>query len=604
MPPTLGFMDTQQPPYLSECICVWAPYARDLRLVTREGAGDTSGEKLHRMRRGAGDWWCSEVPARPGLRYGFQILGADGQWSKTVPDPRSLAQPDGPHGLSEIPAGQHVWGDAQWTGRGMAGQVIYELHVGTFSAAGTFDGVAEKLGYLRDMGVTSIELMPINPFGGARNWGYDGVGWHAVHEAYGGPAGLKRLVDAAHAQGIGVILDVVYNHFGPDGNYVGMFGPYTAGGSTGWGEVVNMCGYQSDEVRAYILDAVRLWFEEYHIDGLRLDAVHAFVDTGAYSIMEDIQLIAEEVSARTGVQRIVIAESDLNDPRLISAREAGGYGLAGQWVDDIHHAIHTLVSGEHHAYYADFGSLGVLAKTLREGFLFSGDYSTYRGRRHGRRINRELTPAYRLVTYTTTHDQTGNRAKGDRPSQNLSAEQQVLKAALVLCSPYTPMLFMGEEFGAKTPFPFFCSHGDEGLNEATRQGRFREFRHSGWAQEEVPDPACAQTFESAKLVWDFDSEQMRILAAYRKLIGLRKTWNLTRPQMSDFQVDIGRQDPGAQQGWVAYGFEDISLVANLSDTACEVPYGGQLVYSFSPEKVQVGAKATALGPWAFALVKR
>lgn len=595
MAPTLGSMDTQQPPLIS----AWAPYAHDLRLITRDG----EGEHTYPMTQGEGDWWCSEVPATPGLRYGFQLQGRGGQWSGTLPDPRSKAQPDGPHGLSQIPEDTHTWRDQDWTGRGLAGQVLYELHVGTFSEAGTFDGVAQKLSYVRDMGVTSIQLMPINPFGGVRNWGYDGVSWHAVHAGYGGPAGLKRLVDAAHATGMGVILDVVYNHFGPDGNYVGMFGPYTAGGSTGWGEVVNLSGPQSDEVRTYILDAVRMWFEEYHIDGLRLDAVHAFVDTGAYSIMEDIELVAEEVSAATGVQRIVIAESDLNDPRLICAREAGGYGLAGQWVDDIHHAIHTLVSGEHHAYYADFGSLGALEKTLREGFLFSGDYSTYRGRRHGRRINRDLTPAYRLVTYTTTHDQTGNRAKGDRPSQNLSAEKQVLKAALVLCSPYTPMLFMGEEFGAKTPFPFFCSHGDEGLNEATREGRFREFRHSGWSQEEVPDPACPDTFESARLVWDFDAEQVEILRAYRHLIRLRKQLNLTRPRMSEFQVDIGNQDPAARGGWVAYGFEDIRLLANLSEEELELPYDGELVYSFTPEKVQVGVQSTVLGPWSFALIR-
>ncbi len=568
---------------------VWAPHAQDVRLHLN---GQT-----HPMRREDGDRWVADQLAEPGQRYGFELHDGE-NWSKTLPDPRSTAQPDGPHGLSEVTDPHFDWTDASWTGRALAGQVIYELHVGTFTPGGTFDSTIEKLGYLRDLGVTAIELMPVQPFGGERNWGYDGVEWHAVQQSYGGPDGLKRLVDAAHDAGLAVFLDVVYNHFGPDGNYNGMFGPYTVPGNTGWGDMVNISGDNSDEVRAYILDSVRLWFEQFHIDGLRLDAVHAYDDRGAYSLMEQIQAVADDVAARTNIPRSVIAESDMNDPRLITEPEAGGYGLAGQWVDDIHHALHTLVSGENHAYYEDFGSMAALRKTLREAYYFTGDHSSFRGRNHGRPLNTREIPAHRLVTYTTTHDQVGNRASGDRPSMNLTPAQQVLKAAVIYSSPYTPMLFMGEEFGAKTPFAFFVSHTDDELNRLTSEGRAREFARAGWNPDEVPDPADPATFEASKLDWDFDEEQRGILDAYRTLLRLRGELGLARPDLSTLIVETGGED----DRWLAMGHEDVMLVANLSDEPVTAPYGGELIYSFtSPD---VAARQTALGPWEFALIRR
>lgn len=568
---------------------VWAPHARHVRL-------HLDGE-IHPMRRTGGDWWVAEPTRRPGQRYGFSLSGGE-EWSKILPDPRTTSQPDGPHGLSEVTDPHFGWTDRAWTGRDLPGQVIYELHVGTFTPAGTFDGVVGKLDHLRDLGVTAIELMPVQPFGGERNWGYDGVEWHAVQHSYGGPGGLKRLIDAAHNAGLAVYLDVVYNHFGPDGNYNGMFGPYTVEGNTGWGDVVNISGENSDEVRAYILDSVRLWFEQFHIDGLRLDAVHAYDDRGAHSLMEQIQEIADDVTARTGVPRSIIAESDMNDARVITDAQAGGYGLAGQWVDDIHHALHTLVSGENHAYYEDFGSMAALAKTLREAYYFTGGYSSYRGRSHGRPLDTRAIPAHRLVTYTTTHDQVGNRARGDRPSMTLSPAQQVLKAAVIYSSPYTPMLFMGEEFGARTPFAFFVSHTDGELNRLTAEGRAREFSRAGWNHDEVPDPADPATFEASRLDWELDGEQEEILAAYRTLLQLRRELGLARPDLSRLIVETGSEE----DRWLAMGHEDVMLVANLSGSPVTAPYGGELIYSFSTPTV--GTTETSLGAWEFALIRR
>ncbi|QNQ90537.1 malto-oligosyltrehalose trehalohydrolase [Corynebacterium poyangense] len=569
-------------------IDVWAPRPQLVELVTEDSQGERHIHPMHK----SGQWWSSTVPATPGLRYGFRIDG-----EVVAPDPRATSLPDGPHGLGEIIDPDFSWQDHDWHGRQLPGSVIYELHVGTFSNQGTFDGVINHLDYLVDLGVTTIELMPVQPFGGNRNWGYDGVSWHAVHDGYGGPDGLRRLVNAAHLKGLAVYLDVVYNHFGPDGNYTGLFGPYALPGSmTGWGEVVNISGPDSDEVRRYILDAVKLWFEVYHIDGLRLDAVHAYDDTGAYSIMENIQNVADEVSEKSGIPRQVVAESDLNDPRLINKVEAGGYGLAAQWADDIHHALHTLVSGELHAYYADFGSPSDLKKTLLGAYKFAGDYSSFRGRTHGRPVDTSAVPPWKFITYTTTHDQTGNRARGDRPSMNLIPTQQVLKAAIIYCSPFTPMLFMGEEFGAQTPFPFFCSHTDPELNRLTKEGRYHEFARSGWDESEVPDPADPETFHSAVLDWNFTTTEQEIFNAYRQLLQLRKEYHLDRDTWRSLNVEIGDEDTP----WIAFGYSDVALIANLSTQPLTVPVGGNLRYSFS--EPTVSSHSTDLGPWEFALV--
>lgn len=602
---------------------VWAPYAAEVELLL----GDPDSPERVPMAAAGGGWFDSGREMTPGARYAFRLRaiaghgaaegdGPDhpGEWTIPLPDPRSQAQPDGPHGFSQvIDHAAHDWADGDWTGRILPGGLLYEMHVGTFSGSGDFAGVAEHLDHLVELGVTHLELMPVQPFGGDRNWGYDGVCWHAVHAGYGGPEGLKRLVEACHARGIAVVLDVVFNHFGPDGNYVGFFGPYTSGGNTGWGEVVNLTGPDSDEVRAYILDAVRQWFVDYHVDGLRLDAVHALHDEGAFHILEQMQVLAERISAQTGVPRSLIAESDQNDPRLTRSRAAGGYGLAAQWDDDVHHALHTLVSGEDHAYYADFGTVEVLAETLGRAFHHAGRFSTFRGRRHGRPLDLATTPLSAFVTYTTTHDQTGNRAVGDRPSMNLSPARQALKAAVVACAPFTPMLFQGEEWGASTPFAFFCSHESELLQRLTREGRMREFARSGWDPEEVADPADPGTFAASRLDWAERADQphARLLAAYRELFALRRA----RPALTDpWAASVATTvDPAGR--WLLLeratdpdlaGADRVLLAANFSDgpvtvdLPADAPAG--LLHTFADAAAEPGEGSVRLPAWGYAVL--
>ena len=605
---------------------VWAPYAAEVELLT----GDPSAPDHHPMTEGEGGWFESGVERRTGERYAFRLRataghgapeGASesepGEWTIPLPDPRSQRQPDGPHGFSQVvDLDGYGWGSADWTGRILPGGLIYEMHVGTYAESGDFEGVEKRLDHLVDLGVTHVELMPVQPFGGDRNWGYDGVSWHAVHEGYGGPEGLQKLVDACHRRGLAVILDAVYNHFGPEGNYVGFFGPYTSGGSTGWGEVVNLIGPDSDEVRAYILDSVRQWLVDYRIDGLRLDAVHALHDEGAFHVLEQMQVIADSVAAETGVPRSLIAESDQNDPKLVRPRAAGGFGLAGQWCDDVHHALHTLVSGEDHAYYADFGTVEVLAKTLREGFLHDGHLSTFRGRTHGRPLDLSVQPLSSLVTYTTTHDQTGNRARGDRPSMNLTPAQQALKAAVIACSPFTPMLFQGEEWGASTPFAFFCSHTDPELQRLTREGRMREFARSGWNPDDVADPVAVETFEDSKLKWAelADEPHATMLSTYRSLFGLRTTRPALRnPWATGVEVEVdggkGRWLRMTRRDDVVFGGggnDEVTLVANFSDKTVEVPVDGvrhkDLLHTHDEAPAAVGKNSVELPAWGYAVL--
>lgn len=626
---------------------VWAPFATEARLLLGNPSSPTAFD-MHPMSEAEecepdSGWFEADVSRTPGDRYAFSLRAhaghgapapdesgtvADnvGDWTPALPDPRSQSQPDGPHGYSEvIDLSDYPWQDSSWTGRILPGGVIYELHVGTFSATSDFAGVSQHLDHLIELGVTHIELMPVQPFGGNRNWGYDGVSWHSVHEGYGGPRELQRLVDTCHRKGLAVILDVVYNHFGPDGNYVGFFGPYTSGGSTGWGEVVNLTGDNSDEVRAYILDAIRQWFVDYHVDGLRLDAVHALHDEGAFHILEQMQVVADSIAAETGIPRTLIAESDQNDPRLVRPRAAGGFGLAAQWDDDVHHALHTLVSGEDHAYYADFGSLEALATVLESGFWHAGTVSTFRGRTHGRPLDLAVQPLHAFVTYTTTHDQTGNRAIGDRPSMNLTPSQQVLKAAVLACSPFTPMLFQGEEWGAMTPFAFFSSHENPELQRLTREGRLREFSRAGWNPREVADPSAPETFTTSKLDWKEPTQARHgeILTAYRELLALRKTHPALRsPWATSVACDYDeeqrylvmlRSQNEREVGLRSYAdFETIVLVANFSDAEVTVSLdsgfdSAEILHTF------VGAPATvindeAAGPsvglaaWGYAIV--
>lgn len=513
---------------------VWAPHASRIELVL-----DPHGSATIVPMRELGDaWFAPEGTAadsvEPGVDYGYRIDGGE----TVLPAPNSRWQPFGVHGPSRtFDASAFAWTDPRWPGRQLAGSVIYELHLGTFTPEGTLDAAAGRLDHLVSLGVDFVELMPVNGFNGERGWGYDGVAWFAVHEAYGGPAAYQRFVDACHARGIGVVQDVVYNHFGPSGNYLGKFGPYLQSGTaTGWGEMLNLDGPGSDEVRRYVLDNAAMWFDEYHVDALRLDAVHALHDTRAVHVLEALARETEARSARLGRPLTLIAESDLNDPRMITPFAAGGLGMHGQWSDDFHHAAHAAVTGEREGYYEDFADHGLasLAKVLERGFFHDGTLSTFRGRHHGRPLPTD-TPAWRLVTCIQNHDQVGNRAAGDRFGQSLSDDQLVVAAALLLTSPFTPMLFMGEEWGARTPFAFFSSHPEPELAEAVSKGRVREFARMGWDRDTVPDPQDPSTFERSKLDWaELDTERgVRLQNAYRDLIALRRELpGLTSPWLS------------------------------------------------------------------------
>ncbi len=494
---------------------VWAPAAASVSLVLTGPDGDAE----HAMRAVERGWWTAEVPdAGDGTDYGFRL----GEGDQVLPDPRSPWQPGGVHGRSRtVDHAAFGWRDERWRGRPLAGSVLYELHVGTFTDEGTLAAAAARLPYLAELGIDAVELLPVAAVPGRWSWGYDGVGVYAVSETYGGPTELKRFIEAAHNHGIAVVLDVVHNHLGPSGNYLPHFGPYFGSGESAWGERLNLDGPGSDEVRRFVVDNALMWLRDYHLDGLRLDAVHAFVDTRAVHVLEQMAEEVDALASSLGRPLWLIAESDLNDPRLIRSREAGGYGLTAQWCDDIHHALHAALTGERQGYYADFGSLPTLAKALTQAFVHDGTWSRFRGRSHGRPVG-DL-PGERFVAFLQDHDQVGNRARGDRLAGTLSSGLLRLGAALLLCSPYTPMLFMGEEFGATTPWQFFSDLDTEALRRATSEGRRREFADHGWAPGDVPDPSEPQTFYRSRLDWSsIDEGPDGLLAWYRRLIELRR----------------------------------------------------------------------------------
>ncbi|MBG0851683.1 malto-oligosyltrehalose trehalohydrolase [Streptomyces spinoverrucosus] len=542
---------------------VWAPQADR---VTLHCDGATRAMEHDPERAG---WWTVDAEARDGTRYGFSV--DDGP---VRPDPRSRRQPDGPDGLSAVVEhGLHTW-RVEWSGRPLPGAVLYELHVGTYTREGTLDAAADRLGHLAELGVTHVELMPLCPFPGRHGWGYEGVSLWAVHEPYGGPAALKRFVDRAHELGLGVVLDVVHNHLGPSGNYLPEFGPYfTDTHHTPWGTAVNLDAPGSDEVRAFLIDSSLAWLRDYRLDGLRLDAVHALADTRALHFLEELSAAVDALAADSGRPLFLIAESDRNDPRLITARDKGGLGVQAQWNDDFHHALHAALTGESQGYYADFARAPVsaLAKTLGGGFFHDGAYSSFRGRHHGRPLDRTRVSAHRLLGYSQTHDQVGNRAQGDRLSAQLSPGLLACAAALVLTGPFTPMLFMGEEWAAGTPWQFFTDHTDRELAEAVRQGRRREFAAHGWAEDEVPDPQDPATRDRSCLDWaEPDSEpHARVLAWYRRLIALRHDQpDLTDPDLADIKV---AHDEEAR--WLAFRRGDICVAVNLAKTPAEIPLG-------------------------------
>jgi maltooligosyltrehalose trehalohydrolase len=516
--------------------CVWAPLKRQVELVV-DGA-------RHAMTQDPDGWWRADVATPPEVDYAFSVEGG-----APLPDPRAPDLPRGVHAPGRrVDFDAMKRRDAGFRAPPLASGVVYELHVGTFSDSGTFDGVATHLDHLVALGVTHVELMPVASFPGARGWGYDGVGLYAPHAAYGGPRGLARLVDACHARGLAVLLDVVYNHLGPDGNYLAEFAPYfTDRYHTPWGKVVNLDDRYALETRRFFIDNARHWFERYRVDGLRLDAVETLFDMSAIHFLEELATEIDELEARLGRPLVLIAESGLNDPRVVRPREAGGYGIDAQWSDDFHHAIHALLTGERTGYYEDFGSFEDLARALRHAFVYDGRYSTFRKRRHGAPTG-ELS-GHRFLGYSQTHDQVGNRALGERLSHLAGDARARIAAALVFTSPFLPMLFAGEEWAASTPFQYFTSFDDAALGRAVRNGRRREFAEHGWPAQSVPDPQSPDTFARSKLRWsELDAPTHRaMLDFYRRLIALRKR----EPDLLSGQRDAIDVTFDAEEGWMS-----------------------------------------------------
>ena len=492
---------------------VWAPFAQkvDVHIIARR-------ERVLPLERDAQGYHSALIDdVKSGSTYFYQLDGKE-----EYPDPASRYQPEGVHGPSQIVDATFPWEDNTWPGLPLQHYIAYELHAGSFTPEGTFEAVIPLLDNLKDLGITALELMPVAQFPGSRNWGYDGVYPFAVQNSYGGPEGLKRLVNACHKKEMVVVLDVVYNHIGPEGNYFGKFGPYfTDRYRTPWGAALNFDGPLSDHVRRFFIENALYWLSEFHIDALRLDALHAILDFSPQTFLEELAITVDKVRNRLHQRMYLIGESDANDRRLIRSPEFGGYGLDAQWNDDFHHALHVLLTGEHTGYYQDFGRLQHLVKAFREGFVYSGEYSPHRQRRHGS-SSREI-PAQSLVVFAQNHDQVGNRRLGERLSQLVSLEELKLAAGVVLLSPFVPLIFMGEDYGEIAPFQYFTSHSDPALIEAVRQGRCQEFAAFGW-KGELPDPQDEATFLRSKLNHNLRHEgQHSVLHEfYKKLLWLRK----------------------------------------------------------------------------------
>ncbi len=570
---------------------VWAPRAHQV-------AVQIAGEKLP-LQQSSGGWWEAGVEAaRPGMDYAYFLDDED----LALPDPRSPWQPNGVHGPSRIlDHSAFPWTDAAWEAPPLSSAIVYELHIGTFTPEGTLDAAETKLDSLRELGITHVELMPVNSFPGVQGWGYDGVDLFAPHQPYGSPDALKRFVDACHARGLAVLLDVVYNHLGPDGNYLGKFGPYfTAAHHTPWGDAVNLEDRGSHEVRRFFCDNALMWLRDYHFDGLRLDAVHAYMDRSAINFMEQLGAEVHALQAHTGRSYVVIAESDLNDPRFVTAREAGGYGLDAQWSDDFHHALFSVLTGERSGYYADFGSLADLAKSLREVFVYDGRFSRYRDRIQGRPVVN--LPASRFLGYSQDHDQVGNRAKGDRLGQIVSLGRAKIAAALELTAPFVPMIFQGEEWAASSPFLFFTNHGEE-LGKLISEGRKKEFAAFGWNPADIPDPQSPKTFQRSKLNWDerTTAPHAEMLDWYRRLIALRHaTPDLTDPDRSRVHVRFSEEAK-----WIVMERGSVTLAVSIAKNpvALQVRAGSSIALASSPG-MQLSNNSLTLPPDSVAILNR
>ncbi len=572
-----------------EHFSVWAPARSRVRLAL--------GANQHEMTRDPRGWWHVEVPGTgAGTDYAF-LLDDD---ETPLPDPRSQWQPEGVHGPSRrVEHRAFEWTDAAWTGRALPGSVLYELHIGTFTAEGTFNAAIDKLDHLVELGVDLVEVLPVNAFDGTAGWGYDGVLWGAVHQPYGGPTAFKQFVDACHARGLGVVLDVVYNHLGPSGAYLDRFGPYFAGKNL-WGPTLNLDGPHSDVVRRYVLDNALAWFRDYHVDALRLDAVHALVDTRALHLLEELSAEVDALAAAVRRPLSLIAESDLNDPRHTTPRDAGGLGLTAQWCDDLHHALHVALTGEVSGYYTDFGTPGALRKTLTSAFFHAATWSSFRDRTHGKPVDTRTAPGHRFLAYLQNHDQIGNRATGDRLTATVPVQRVLCGAALLFCSPYTPMLFMGEEWAATTPWQFFASFPDPDLAEAVRTGRRREFAEHGWGAAEVPDPMDPATVVDSTLNWGelTDPHHRAVFDTYRALVDLRRSHpELADPRLTEPHFAV--EDPA--EGVIVVHRGPLRAAVNLSATAAVVPVAGRTTL-LAADGVKVTATAITLPPNTFAVV--
>jgi maltooligosyltrehalose trehalohydrolase len=573
---------------------LWAPNAEKVSV-------QIDGTK-HSLQKRDGGWWEADVEsAKPGMDYAYFLDDeAPGLSNLALPDPRSLWQPDGVHGPSRIldHAAFH-WTDHAWEAPPLSSAILYELHIGTFTPEGTLDAAQTKLDSLRELGITHVELMPVNSFPGVQGWGYDGVDLFAPHQPYGSPDALKRFVDACHTKGLAVLLDVVYNHLGPDGNYLGKFGTYfTHSHHTPWGDAVNLEDAGSYEVRRFFCDNALMWLRDYHFDGLRLDAVHAYMDRSAINFMEQLGAEVHALQAHTGRNYVVIAESDLNDPRLVTAREAGGYGLDAQWSDDFHHALVTALTGDRSGYYADFGSLADLAKSLRDVYVYDGRYSPYRDRIHGRPVVN--LPASRFLGYSQDHDQVGNRAKGERLAHIVSMGRTKIAAALTLTAPFVPMLFQGEEWAASAPFQFFTNHNEE-LGRLVSEGRKKEFAAFGWNPSDIPDPQDPATFERSRLNWDERSQPVHaeMLDWYRKLIAFRHaTPDLTNPDLSHVDVRFSEDDK-----WLVMERGSVTIVFSLAANPVTIDVrSGSTIALVSSANVHLNSGILSLPPESAAVL--
>ncbi len=532
---------------------VWAPFAERVDLLT--------GDSRHPMRAGKRGWWASDLDLEPGTEYEFSLDGEPG-----LPDPRSRHQPKGVHGPSRVVAAGHDSQGREPDGIDLRQAVVYELHIGTFTEEGTFGAAQHRLDHLVDLGVDVLEVMPVNAYAGHHGWGYDGVALYAVHDPYGGPEGMRGFVEACHRRGLKVLLDVVYNHLGPDGNHLGRFGPYfTDRYRTGWGDAVNLDGPDSDQVRRFFIDNALMWLGEYGVDGLRIDAVHAFFDRSAIHFLEELAVHVSRLENETGRRYRLIAESDLNDPRLVWPRNRGGYGLAASWSDDFHHALHALLTGERTGYYEDFGELADVSKALENGYVYDGRFSPHRRRRHGRSTRGLSGSAF--LGYLQNHDQVGNRARGDRISHIAGTELQKVGAALVLISPFVPMIFQGEEWAASAPFPYFTDH-EPGLGAAVRRGRRGEFAAFGWDPDQIPDPQDPATFAAAKLDWSETDQpgHADVLDWYRTMISLRRS----SPDLTDGRLDRVKATADEPNGTLVVERGSMMVVANVSEVTASV----------------------------------